>query len=299
MSFNNCTFGGRNLSIRNCDINTLCVVRCKELSIRIENDREDEYKSEIINDFPHKIGVIRIDGCDAVYTIYVGGKSIGELAFINFQAKETHIKVKLDGFKLRYQGSDRYHIDDFLATVDELDKGFISTLDNIRIDTFELTGILKDSTIGLSNTEVKKFRIKHFISEGKLRFNNLNLSKNGEGEVISSQMGKTEFNYVDLSKAEQFKIYLSNITELITTNTDFPNNIIGKDEVDFKGKREIYRQLKNAASKQADKVKRTFTFAVHKSVSEQIQPDLNTLKFCGDVGLIGLRSKIRRWDAQC
>ena len=44
---------------------------------------------------------------------------------------------------------------------------------------------------------------------------------------------------------------------------------------------------------------RAFTFPVHKSVSEQIQPGLDTPNFYGGVGLIGLRSKIRRWDAQC
>ncbi len=46
-------------------------------------------------------------------------------------------------------------------------------------------------------------------------------------------------------------------------------------------------------------INRTFTFAVHKSVSEQTQPGLDNPKFCGGVGLIGLRSKIRRWDGQC
>ena len=49
----------------------------------------------------------------------------------------------------------------------------------------------------------------------------------------------------------------------------------------------------------AKEIERTFTFAVHKSVSGQIQPGLDNLKFCGGVDLIVLQSKIRRWDEQC
>ena len=71
-------------------------------------------------------------------------------------------------------------------------------------------------------------------------------------------------------------------------------------EADINGYKSIFwRKYWEVTNEFSVKEKRTFTFAVHKSVSGQIQPGLDNLKFCGGVDLIVLQSKIRRWDEQC
>lgn len=133
--------------------------------------------------------------------------------------------------------------------------GFLN-LYRIDVEELKISGqINKDVVVLFKDFLVNHFELAEFQNDGKLRFHNFNLYNEGTVIVRDAQIGKTEFHSVDFSNSKYFQIYLSNLTEIITTSSTFPMNIVGRNENDSMEIREIYRQLKFAASKQGDRIK--------------------------------------------
>ncbi|WP_080239665.1 hypothetical protein [Spirosoma rigui] len=126
---------------------------------------------------------------------------------------------------------------------------------NINVTDFVITGLLKSASFFLENSIIKNLKFINFVNDGRVRFHNISILENGICSFIDSHFGKTEFNGFELGLVEKIVVYSSNLTEIITTNTSFPQKVTGKNLDDEKEVREVYRQLKYAASKQGDRIR--------------------------------------------
>ena len=257
--FEDCNFKNKNLVLTDCSLNKVTIKNCSNISITVKNDVKKEISQIIVNDFTHSINTLLFTECEDVEDLTIIGENIGKIEFKNFFAKKTLFNLIADDLQIvnypLLEGKQEYFfIEDCEISVNNKKENSISLVENVSIKNFILTGTLQKSTLNIIDVKINNISIRNFINEGKLRFNNVQLMDSGQGEILRSQLGKSEFNYVDFSKAKNFKIFLSNITEIIINNAIFPENIIGKDDSDFQGSREIYRQLKNAASKQSDRI---------------------------------------------
>lgn len=165
-------------------------------------------------------------------------------SYYDLTTKSNIIPVtKIDKIEIIFQKSSseaKYNFSDFIA------------------NSIILRGETDKENVLLRNCKTKEIKIIDLINSGQIRFHNIELIKNGLGEFISSRLGKMEFSDVRFNLAERFTIYYSNLTEIIITNTDFPNDIKGRNNNDSSEVRETYRQLKYAASKQGDKIRELF-----------------------------------------
>ncbi|GAB4052675.1 hypothetical protein [Spirosoma litoris] len=275
ITFSNCDFVNNKISIVDCALEKLTISNCKNIAITINNDVPPVNSYIKINDFDHNIKSILFSELFNVESIDIKAGNINSIEFKDFISRKTTINLNVDNLQIsnntiNNEKQDYFFIDELAFTINAKNENLISLLENIHIGIFTVSGTLKSSTINIINTKVNKLFIHDFINEGKFRFNDVEITDEGEGEIVRSQLSKAEFNYVDFSKANRFKIFLSNITEIVTNNTIFPVNIVGKDENDFKGIREIYRQLKNAAGKQGDRINELYYEKLEMSTLEKI-----------------------------
>lgn len=261
--FNNCDFNNSILEFDNCSIEEIVINKCENFSLKISVDRKNEYSQstpyKITGDIDHKINSMSITDITNAHKITVIGQNIGKIKFKNVNCEEAEFDVRINGLQVinestEENGNRHLLIKKFQIYAEQITESKVSLLENLHINDLVLTGSLKNSTLIFLGLIIDRILIHDFINDGKLRYNDVRLSEGGEGEILRSQLSKAEFNYIDFSKANKFKIYLSNITEIVINNTIFPTNIIGKDEDDLHGIREIYRQLKNAAGKQGDRI---------------------------------------------
>lgn len=263
VSFTNCSFDDKTVEFQNCAIESLQFIDCKKLSVSISIDKENPeiHLQEISNDVNHKIDLLKFTS-SKIEKLVLTGKNIRIISFEESTCEEAKIYLNGSDFEVTNESSTarvniqdkQIYVQDFTLNADDKIADYISIIKNIRIGNFTLTGSIKNSTLVMIGVIIDKLTIQGFVNEGKVRINDVAVSPGGSVNILESQLSKMEFNSVDFSKAKNFKIYLSNITEIITHNTTFSDNIVGKNENDHQGVREIYRQLKNASSKQSDKI---------------------------------------------
>jgi hypothetical protein len=125
------------------------------------------------------------------------------------------------------------------------------------VDTaaIKISGTLEKAVVLFKDVKVKNLQFTEFTNLGKLDLHKVTLYNGGYVKIISSILGKSNFSDVKFSKSYNCQIYYSNLTEIITTNTDFSPHITGRNENDYSEVRETYRQLKFAASKQGDRIR--------------------------------------------
>lgn len=263
ISFANCSFKNKTVEVQNCNLELLQFINCKELSIIVSIDKEDpeNQSQKISNDIDHKLDLLKLTSSE-IEKFTLVGKNIKTVNFENSTCEEAKFHLSSADFKVinEYASADnnaqskQIYVKDFTLNADNKNTEYISIIQNIHIGNFSLTGSIKNATLVMTGVVFDKLTIQDFINEGKVRLNDVSIFFGGSVNILRSQLSKMEFNSVNFSEAQDFKIYLSNITEIITHNTIFPNNIIGKDKKDHQGTREIYRQLKNASSKQSDRI---------------------------------------------
>lgn len=289
ISFSNCNFTTKTLNISDCSIEKLILNSCSNIAVNIENNKKPSlsYSPNVItNDIDHQLPCLDFTDLNNCEKIIVSGQNIGKITFKDVYCKQIEFDVRIDGIQVINQGLTEktnapLPIKKFTAYVDKQVEAFISILENLHIHEFSLTGRLEDSTIIATAIILDKIQIKDFVNNGRLRFQAIDLKS--DGELIRSQLGKAEFDSVNFKGANKFKIYLTNITEIVTTNTTFSENIIGKDEHDLEAIREIYRQLKNASGKQGDKVNELRYESIEMHVYEKL---LSTKKFNSDTWIL-------------
>ena len=222
--------------------------------------------------------------------------------------KEEELKISEERF---YKIFDSNPV---AMSLTEIKDNKIKYANNLFYSSF---GYTEEEVIGRSSEELNLLDPEEYKRVIDLIFGYLHESRS-LAEVQSLSKEETEALLLKLKQSENMKdfeiVYTRKNGETFSALVSFEIIRIGAEsytvtsyqDITERKKAETLLQNQNDQLEKMNKelesftyISRTFTFAVHKSVSEQIQPDLNTLKFCGDVGLIGLRSKIRRWDAQC
>ncbi|ARK09019.1 hypothetical protein A6C57_01090 [Fibrella sp. ES10-3-2-2] len=253
ISFNNCSFNSCYLSLYNDDVEEIIVKDCGEVQFSVRIDVEEEYTTNYTNDFSHRIGTLRLLG-GRVDGLSLTGKNISNFIIDSTLGNLWVIDIKTNNLNIKSKSIDRTHFSSINIDWLGQEKDTVSTIENISADNCLISGHIRKSTLVISNSSFKVLSIKDFINESNFRIIESKIEDAGSVEIIRAQMGKAEFNTLDLSKATQLQIFSSNITDLITHDVRFPEHILTKYSDDYEGIRAIHRQLKNAASKQGDRV---------------------------------------------
>ncbi|GAB3885936.1 hypothetical protein [Spirosoma agri] len=255
--FKKCTFDNVEFQVSDSDFNSILFDECHVYSVSVSIDRNpyNIEQTKYINDIDHSVKNINFINTSVTIGNFLGN-NIKSIEFDNAKFDELNLDISVKDLYLINKTVDknRINIKSLNITLEPSAKDTVSIIEGFSIQKFNISGLLRDTTFNIYDIIFNNLLIKNFVNESKLIFNATSLESPGRVEITRSQLGKVEFNYVDFTKADTFRIYLSNITDIITHNTVFSNNIISKDEFDFSTIREIYRQLKSAAGKQSDKV---------------------------------------------
>lgn len=239
IEFENCTFDSRfteifelktnKIIIRSCSFKDLNFSSCE--GVMINHIILKDIIAENLNFNKDKFGELEIE--NAIF---------GNLLF------QPGYTSQPNGYKFSVTNFDGIKIN--LDTLSESPY----TLSKINTTSLTITGVLS-SSLFIKDLKTDHIEFTNFTNEGKLRLHNVTLNTKGSGLIADSQLGRAEFSNVSFDKAIKFRIYLSNLTEIVTTNTDFFDETTGRYEHDFKEIRETFRQLKYASFKQGDRLK--------------------------------------------
>jgi hypothetical protein len=134
-------------------------------------------------------------------------------------------------------------------------------INDVSLENMTMTFIFrKDSMISCQRLDVHVLNIEDFTNDGKLRF--LNLSpleylgdvRGPEVDIHLSNLGTADFYNFDFSKFT-LNIVSSLMSSVVFMNVKWPTEILSRDQLlEPEGlesrRREIYRQIKSALSKQ-------------------------------------------------
>lgn len=194
--------------------------------------------------------------------------------FSNFYSSfQLYPTIKIDGgtyknFYLGYWGSES-EVDSIYIEADKIAGEF--TFNKSVVKRFHISGVNKNAELYLENLKVNSLNIYRFRNESKLRIQNITpnrLSDDNDSELViyDSHLGKSEFYELDLIAFKDVIIHDSFLVDCYFVNIDWPKNIeptggkyiSDKDKTIadlssyYKKKKENYRQLKYALSKQGD-----------------------------------------------
>lgn len=171
---------------------------------------------------------------------------------------------------------NRSRIKKIALKASSLNKGNI-TFDGAVIEQVELKGTNVSANITFRNCQIDRFIISHFTNLGKLYFSDLNASPTAQSHlsINKTSLGVAIFLNVDLASYKKIDIMHSHLTDIIFTDVKWFNPTLLNKVVPTKGagiemddikdsavdlnilagkiaSREVYRQLKYAATKQGD-----------------------------------------------
>lgn len=170
-------------------------------------------------------------------------------------------------FDLGYWGS-KSEIENIFVQADKISGSF--TFNKSVINRFHISGVNRNAELNLEGIEVNSLNIYRFRNENKFRVQNVvpyNMpDRDSELIIYDSHLGKSEFYEMDLNAFTDVVIHDSFLIDCLFVNIDWPRNInptggkfiSDKDKAItdlssfHKKKKENYRQLKYALSKQGD-----------------------------------------------
>ncbi|QJW89627.1 hypothetical protein HNV11_09650 [Spirosoma taeanense] len=211
----------------------------------------------IINCTKNLIRKISINNCH-LNEIKIIGNQFDEIEIKNLQGNPNiYINAEITKFTLEGQCINSENSDQniFCNSV-KIEYKIQGNKGNYTIKNLFIKSLLflgnNNNDILLKNSKIIKLELTDFSNTGQMRLNNINHT---EYLIIKhSSLGKAELLNLNLFNASHAQIIHSNLSEVVLINTNFPNNLIGESEKDYAGIREAFRQLKYAASKQADRI---------------------------------------------
>lgn len=132
-------------------------------------------------------------------------------------------------------------------------------LSQCQIDEVILKGNLKTGTIRFDSCEFKGFHISDFTNSSTVSLVSCKAIKDPDSlfEIENSNAGKLELLNCSLRSFGKIRFADSLIIDIVTMGVDwFDDNdlIVATSTNDHKGKREVYRQLKQVCEKQGDRI---------------------------------------------
>jgi hypothetical protein len=125
-------------------------------------------------------------------------------------------------------------------------------LRNFMVQTFQIFGDLKDSSLSINGVKFFSGLINHFSNQGVIRFSSFTpIDENSLIVVKNSTLGKTEISSIDFSVFKKVLITNSNIIDLIPVNIKWCSATQIQSE-ELSSLRENFRQLKIVSSKNED-----------------------------------------------
>lgn len=267
ISFSNCVFGEgvsiENINIesvqflkgefrkdvsiaQNCVINSLNIYNCQFKNVDIKYNQI----SSLVIDYSHFDNFKIIDIKSKKISIRV--VSAKEFLIEEIETEKIYLNNKLS----EHDKSEEPTIENLVFNFSEKADKMSAYIRQLKLNKLTIKGLLASKTTVFKNLKISHLSFSNFSNEGKINFQNIVLNPNSTLTIEESNLGKTEFNNLDATKANYFKIIKSVFSELSLISTILPLKIISDDTINTKNYgelRDAYRQLKQVYSKQGDK----------------------------------------------
>lgn len=270
LSFHNCNLGG--CTAFNSKYNLLTFTNCSFNLLNITNDYEGSPEQGIIiDDIEH-----------TVKTLTLGGNKGKELSILGKNTEMIYFdEDEIDFIKIDQvfnilsiiNKSDKYvFVNELLLKATPQENQVSAIFDNLSVEVLSIKGEIFKTTLSFYNILCRVLSIKDFINNGKFLFDNFIINKGGRVEFIRADLSSFQLMSTNFSEAESFVIRSSNITNIATYDTVFPELISSNSnsKENLNTKRDIYRHLKNAASKQSDRLNELRYEAIEMKILGQI-----------------------------
>ncbi|CCG99966.1 hypothetical protein FAES_1957 [Fibrella aestuarina BUZ 2] len=128
------------------------------------------------------------------------------------------------------------------------------TINKVHLKILRLAGDLKSTSSILKDLKISELiNFRNFNCNGKLKLHNIFI-KNSIIEILSSDLGKSEFINVAFDSLKHISVIDSKISDCNLSMCPAPKKIIGENKIDHTGARDAIKQLKLAYSKSGDKI---------------------------------------------
>lgn len=255
-----------NLTISETRIGNLYLLRSNIAIIHI-------YKSiivqELTTEFPVNSIDIRLDLNDCLFQgkVLIQG-TINEVV-MEYCKFENEVLMYLEpeaitrSFRLRgcnfakafiVEGANRV-IELIEVTGEDTFSGIITFI-RTNIDTLSLSNIFANATINFQRSVLKTIEFSEYSNVGVISFLACDTAKGGTFKAINSDLAKTRFLGFNFRNFDDLTLSNSFLSEIICSSCEWFDDVQLKQfrKIRFYGKREVYRQLKQAAEKQGNRI---------------------------------------------
>ena len=215
------------------------------------------------------IDQITIHECTIAY-VEIKGHSIGNVFFSNTYVSRSlriDIRVKqllITSFNLS-DSEKKLFSEVYVNLHNDEDKGEY-VIQDISIGALSISGINNNKVL-IKNCEVSTLSFDHLSNVGELKMQAVNKVK--ALLIYSSSLGNAEFLTVDFSGTTQTEVIDSNLLDVIFINTSLPYNLASRSKDDYRGIREVFRQLKVASGRQGNRIQELKYEALEMSAYER------------------------------
>lgn len=143
-------------------------------------------------------------------------------------------------------------------------------INHCQFNKLSLTGTLQNKAIfNIESSEISNLQFSEVLNDGLITIRNLKKNKTIRLEILSSNMGKTEFFNCDFSET-LLHFHDSRVTDIFPISTDFPNKVTNEN---YDQCRLFFSQLHTVFTKQGD------TIRALEYQSIEVETHYNKLKF--------------------
>lgn len=138
----------------------------------------------------------------------------------------------------------------------------IVEVNRVPIEQLKLAGVLETGLYYFGDLSVNRLELRYFINRGRLRFHRINTFVTGDRTdqlnepslvLANSDLGQARFSQMDLTRFRRVELHDCNLTQVESSESEwFTGNQL--KQVSEKGKRDIYRQLKQAMISQGNRI---------------------------------------------
>lgn len=269
LAFYNCVFK-KGLNIVNSNIKTITFSHCnfysnnkEEHSLRISDSDIQQVSIDSIKTYA-LCDIIQMNG-NQINSLAIRNSYFFSLSIINsikdlinienICSKKVYLNSLSKSITVRNEAEKKPMIRTLTANVQDSDQNTEYRIEGLKTSELHISGYNRKNKITIQDLQTNGLVFKSFTNDSYFKI--IDVEVNGQNNIESIydsvNFGKSEFHNVVFNRFAKLKIFYSNLADIIFTNTTFPDHIVGRSESDYLGKKEAFRQLKFAASKQGNR----------------------------------------------
>src|SRR5436190_10304181 len=160
--------------------------------------------------------------------------------------------------------SYNHDLEPFIKTFEISPKAIqVLEVNRIPIEQLNLAGVLETGLYYFGNLAINRLDLRYFINRGRLRFDKINTfiaQDRQTGQLrepslvlANSDLGQTRFSQIDFTRFPHVDLHDCNLTQVESSESEWFNEA-QLEQVSARGKRDIYRQLKQAMIGQGNRI---------------------------------------------